>query len=80
MHVWRLNGNSKLASGIKEGNNRYYNFFGVGAFDENAIHTGKSYAKEASWTSPRKRYLELNLLERIILIMIKLRRSNEVES
>lgn len=52
--VETANGNSKLASGIKEGNNRYYNFFGVGAFDESAIHTGKSYAKEASWTSPRK--------------------------
>ena len=26
-------------------------------FDENAIHTGKSYAKEASWTSPRKAIL-----------------------
>ena len=48
--------------------------FGVGAFDENVIHTGKSYAKEASWTSPRKAILGgANLLERIILIMIKLR-------
>ncbi|UDI77670.1 N-acetylglucosaminidase [Staphylococcus taiwanensis] len=48
------NGHSELAKGIKDGNKRYYNFFGIGAFDENTIHTGKSYAKEASWTSPRK--------------------------
>ena len=55
--VETANGESKLASGIKDGKTRYYNFFGVGAFDENAIHTGKSYAKEAAWTTPRKAIL-----------------------
>ncbi|BGE81741.1 N-acetylglucosaminidase [Staphylococcus petrasii] len=51
------NGKSELAQGIKDGNHQYYNFFGIGAFDEDAIHTGKSYAKEQQWTSPRKAIL-----------------------
>lgn len=48
------NGKSELAKGVKDGKHKYYNFFGIGAFDENAIHTGKSYAKQESWTSPSK--------------------------
>ena len=28
--------------------------FGIGAFDENAVHTGSSFAKKQSWTSPEK--------------------------
>lgn len=48
------NGKSELAKGVKDGHHRYYNFFGIGAFDENAVHTGKSYAKQESWTSPEK--------------------------
>jgi len=48
------NGTSELAKGIKEGQQHYYNIFGIGAFDENAVHTGKSYAKQEKWTSPEK--------------------------
>ena len=48
------NGKSELAKGVKDGSHRYYNFYGIGAFDENAVHTGKSYAKQQSWTTPSK--------------------------
>src|SRR5699024_9377233 len=48
------NGKSELAKGIKDGDERYYNFFGIGAFDENAVHTGSSFAKKKSWTSHEK--------------------------
>ncbi|AGC89926.1 N-acetylglucosaminidase [Staphylococcus warneri] len=51
------NGDSELAHGIKDGKHNYYNFYGIGAFDENAVHTGKSYAKKEDWTSPRKAIL-----------------------
>ncbi|MCG7338234.1 N-acetylglucosaminidase [Staphylococcus sp. ACRSN] len=45
-------GRSELAQGIKDDGKKYYNFFGIGAFDENAVHTGSSYAKKQSWTTP----------------------------
>lgn len=48
------NGKSELAKGIKDKDERYYNFFGIGAFDENAVHTGSSFAKKQAWTSPEK--------------------------
>ena len=48
------NGQSELANGIKENNHKYYNFFGIGAFDQDAIATGHSYAKEHNWTTPSK--------------------------
>lgn len=47
-------GQSELAKGIKKGKQRYYNFFGVGAFDEDAVKTGTSYATKAKWTMPNK--------------------------
>ncbi|MCD8903265.1 N-acetylglucosaminidase [Staphylococcus gallinarum] len=47
-------GRSELAKGIKDDGKKYYNFFGIGAFDENAVHTGSSYAKKQSWTSPKR--------------------------
>lgn len=47
-------GHSQLARGLKHGNQRYYNFFGIGAFDSHAVETGKSYAIEAKWTSPER--------------------------
>ena len=43
-----------MLKGVKDGSHRYYNFYGIGAFDENAVHTGKSYAKQQSWTTPSK--------------------------
>ena len=48
------NGQSDLSKGIKEGNHHYYNFFGIGAFDEDAVKTGKSFAKQKKWTTPEK--------------------------
>ncbi|MGV3041838.1 N-acetylglucosaminidase [Staphylococcus rostri] len=47
-------GQSELAKGIKKGDKRYYNFFGIGAFDRDAVKTGTSYATKANWTSPEK--------------------------
>ncbi|OEL04159.1 N-acetylglucosaminidase [Staphylococcus casei] len=47
-------GKSELANGIEDGGKKYYNFYGIGAFDVNAVHTGSSFAKEQSWTSPEK--------------------------
>src|SRR5699024_927806 len=48
------NGKSELAKGIEDEGKLYYNFYGIGAFDENAVHTGSSFAKKQSWTSPEK--------------------------
>ncbi|HCY8933425.1 TPA: N-acetylglucosaminidase [Staphylococcus aureus] len=48
------NGKSELAKGIKVGKKRYYNFFGIGAFDSSAVRSGKSYAEKEQWTSPDK--------------------------
>ena len=28
--------------------------FGIGAFDEDAVKTGKSFAKQKKWTTPEK--------------------------
>ncbi|HGZ8669156.1 TPA: N-acetylglucosaminidase [Staphylococcus aureus] len=51
------NGKSELAKGIKDGKKRYYNFFGIGAFDSSAVRSGKSYAEKEQWTSPDKAIL-----------------------
>ncbi|MGX0036562.1 beta-N-acetylglucosaminidase [Staphylococcus auricularis] len=48
------NGHSNLADGINDGTQTYYNFFGIGAFDEDALQHGTSYAKEQDWTTPEK--------------------------
>lgn len=48
------NGKSELAKGIEDDGKHYYNFYGIGAFDENAVHTGSSFAKKQSWTSPER--------------------------
>ncbi|QLK86667.1 N-acetylglucosaminidase [Staphylococcus sp. 17KM0847] len=47
-------GKSELAQGIKKGKQHYYNFFGIGAFDRDAVKTGTSYAAKAGWTTPHK--------------------------
>lgn len=39
------NGKSELAKGIEDDGKTYFNFYGIGAFDENAVHTGSSFAK-----------------------------------
>ncbi|MDT4051811.1 N-acetylglucosaminidase [Staphylococcus arlettae] len=48
------NGKSNLAKGIKDKGKHYYNFFGIGAFDEAAVQTGSSFAKQQKWDSPEK--------------------------
>ncbi|MDW4260126.1 N-acetylglucosaminidase [Staphylococcus saprophyticus] len=48
------NGKSELAKGIEDDGKTYFNFYGIGAFDENAVHTGSSFAKKQKWTSPEK--------------------------
>ena len=50
------NGNSKLASGIKEGNNRYYNFL-VSVLSMKMLFIQVRVTLRASWTSPRKAIL-----------------------
>ncbi|CEA01500.1 Bifunctional autolysin precursor [Jeotgalicoccus saudimassiliensis] len=45
-------GQSELASGIPVEGTTYYNFFGIGAFDHDAIAEGSSYARAADWSSP----------------------------
>ncbi|MCG1010456.1 N-acetylglucosaminidase [Salinicoccus sp. ID82-1] len=46
------NGKSQLARGIEVDGTTYYNFFGIGAFDREAVEEGSSYAAEAGWSSP----------------------------
>ncbi|GAB3067708.1 N-acetylglucosaminidase [Salinicoccus sesuvii] len=63
------NGQSQLAQGIEVDGSIYYNFFGIGAFDQRAVEEGSSYAAKADWSTPeaaimggaafiRKNYLE----------------------
>lgn len=47
-------GQSELAKGIKYKGKTYYNFYGIGAFDEDAMKHGHSYAKKQKWTTPEK--------------------------
>lgn len=46
------NGNSELAQGIEVDGTTYYNFFGIGAFDQQTVSEGSSYAARSDWTSP----------------------------
>ncbi|WP_426462559.1 N-acetylglucosaminidase [Staphylococcus equorum] len=45
---------SELASGVEIDGKKYYNFFGVGALDEDPIKTGSEYAKKHGWDTPQK--------------------------
>ncbi|HLR19922.1 MAG TPA: N-acetylglucosaminidase [Staphylococcus sp.] len=45
---------SELASGVEIDGKKYYNFFGVGALDENPVKTGSEYAKKHGWDTPEK--------------------------
>ncbi|MCD8908604.1 N-acetylglucosaminidase [Staphylococcus gallinarum] len=45
---------SELASGVEIDGKKYYNFFGVGALDEDPIKTGSEYAKKHGWDTPEK--------------------------
>lgn len=46
------NGKSQLAQGIRVEDETYYNFFGIGAFDRQAIEEGSAYAARAGWSTP----------------------------
>ncbi len=49
------NGKSELAKGVKMSNGKtFYNFYGIGAFDQDAVQTGSSYARKKGWTKPEK--------------------------
>lgn len=45
---------SELSSGVEIDGKKYYNFFGVGALDEDPIKTGSEYAKKNGWDTPQK--------------------------
>ncbi|KRG10474.1 N-acetylglucosaminidase [Staphylococcus sp. NAM3COL9] len=45
---------SELASGVEIDGKKYYNFFGVGALDEDPVKTGSEYAKKHGWDTPQK--------------------------
>ena len=45
---------SELASGVEIDGKKYYNFFGVGALDEDPIKTGSEYAKKHGCDTPEK--------------------------
>ncbi|QQD84302.1 MULTISPECIES: N-acetylglucosaminidase [Jeotgalicoccus] len=47
-------GQSELASGIQVNDTVYYNFFGIGAFDHDAVLEGSSYAEQANWSAPAR--------------------------
>lgn len=47
-------GRSELSKGIEYKGKTYYNFYGIGAFDEDAMKHGHSYAKKQKWTSPER--------------------------
>ncbi|MCU5746838.1 N-acetylglucosaminidase [Staphylococcus sp. SQ8-PEA] len=46
--------NSELAKGVEIDGKKYYNFFGVGALDEDPVKTGGNYAKKHGWDTPEK--------------------------
>ena len=45
---------SELSSGVEIDGKKYYNFFGVGALDEDPVKTGAEYAKKHGWDTPEK--------------------------
>ena len=45
---------SELSSGVEIDGKKYYNFFGVGALDEDPIKTGSEYAKKHGWDTPQE--------------------------
>ncbi|WP_251942750.1 glucosaminidase domain-containing protein [Staphylococcus sp. Marseille-Q5304] len=45
---------SEISSGVKIDGKKYYNFFGVGALDEDPVKTGGEYAKKHGWDTPEK--------------------------
>jgi bifunctional autolysin len=51
-------GRSKLANGLKvkgePNDKRFYNMFGVGAYDHNALKYGAQYAANVGWDTPEK--------------------------
>ena len=50
-------GTSELAKGFKYKGKTYYNFYGIGAYDGNALSGGRGAAVKFGWTSPWKAIL-----------------------
>lgn len=46
-------GTSKLSQGIEKDGVKYYNFFGIGAFDAAAVEGGSATAVKHNWNSPQ---------------------------
>jgi len=46
-------GNSKLAKGFRYNGKVYYNFYGIGAYDGNALSGGRGAAVKYGWSSPK---------------------------
>ena len=46
-------GNSKLAKGFRYNGKVYYNFYGIGAYDGNALSGGRGAAVKYGWVSPK---------------------------
>lgn len=49
---------SKLSRGEVAGYEGYYNFYGIGAVDNNAAIGGASYAQKRNWNTPRRAIVE----------------------
>lgn len=45
-------GQSTLATGKVYNGKTYYNFYGIGAFDDSAVESGSAYAVQQGWDSP----------------------------
>lgn len=48
---------SQLANGVEIDGKKYYNFYGVGALDEDPIKTGAQYAKSMVGIRQKKQYV-----------------------
>ena len=51
-------GTSKLSTGSVSGYSGYYNFYGIGAVDDNPLIGGASYAKNRNWNSKERSIIE----------------------
>ncbi len=50
-------GRSELAQGVVIDGKTYYNFFGIGAYDDDPVGTGSQRAKTEGWDTPEKAIL-----------------------
>lgn len=64
---------SELASGVEIDGKKYYNFFGVGALDEDPIKTGSEYAKNMAGTHHKKQLVVGLTLFMITFYLMKIK-------